>query len=61
MNSNLNKARKSKNDEYYTKYEDIEKEFKNYKEQFKGKVVYCNCDNYKYSNFYKYFKENYKE
>jgi len=55
----LNKAKKTKNDEFYTLYEDIEKELKYYSEYFENKVVYCNCDT-KDSNFYKYFKENFE-
>jgi len=59
-NSNLRNARKAKNDEFYTQYEDIEKEMEHYKDQFKDKIIYCNCDS-KYSNFVKYFKDNYEE
>ena len=40
-NSNLRKAAKNKNDEFYTQLSDIEKEVKNYKKHFKDKVVYC--------------------
>lgn len=54
-NSNLHKAQKEKNDEFYTLLNDIEKELQHY--DFKDKVVYCNCDN-ETSNFVKYFKEN---
>ncbi len=43
-NSSLNKAAKVKNDEFYTQLADIEKELKRYKDQFRGKVLYCNCD-----------------
>ena len=43
-NTNLHHAKKAKNDEFYTRIEDIEKELKYYKDFFKGKVVYCNCD-----------------
>lgn len=43
-NKNLHKANKSKNDEFYTQLSDIEKEVRHYKEHFKGKVVFCNCD-----------------
>lgn len=42
-NKNLHKAHKAKKDEFYTQLIDIEKELKHYKDQFKGKVVYCNC------------------
>ena len=41
-NSKLHKANKAKNDEFYTQLVDIEKELKHYKEQFRGKIVYCN-------------------
>lgn len=58
-NKNLIKAKKEKNDEFYTQYKDIEKELKHYKEYFKNKIVYCNCDNPKYSNFWKYFFDNF--
>ena len=59
-NKNLRKAKKEKNDEFYTQLTDIKKELSNYKEQFKDKVVFCNCDNPEYSNFWKYFKLNFK-
>ena len=44
MNLNLQQARKAKKDDFYTQLVDIEKELKHYKEYFKNKVVYCNCD-----------------
>lgn len=59
-NSNLRKAAKVKNDEFYTQLSDIEKELTHYKEHFKGKVVYCNCDDPYRSNFVKYFALNFK-
>ena len=55
LNSNLHKANKAKKDEFYTQLIDIEKELKHYKEQFRDKVVYCNCDDPFESNFFKYF------
>lgn len=58
-NSNLHKANKDKKDEFYTQLVDIEKELKHYKEQFRGKVVYCNCDDPFESNFFKYFASNF--
>ena len=58
-NTNLKTAKKSKNDEFYTLMEDVEKELRFYTESFKGKVVYCNCDDYQESNFYKYFYYNF--
>jgi len=59
LNSNLHKANKAKKDEFYTQLVDIEKELKHYKDQFKGKVVYCNCDDPFESNFFKYFASNF--
>lgn len=58
-NENLHKANKAKKDEFYTQLIDIEKELKHYKEQFKDKVVYCNCDDPFESNFFKYFASNF--
>lgn len=59
-NENLHKAAKEKNDEFYTQLSDIEKELKHYKEHFKDKVVFCNCDDPEWSNFWKYFSINFK-
>lgn len=59
LNSNLRKASKAKNDEFYTQLSDIEKELKHYKNQFRNKVVYCNCDDPFESNFFKYFAGNF--
>ena len=60
-NKNLRKAKKAKNDEFYTQYADIAKELPYYKEQLADKIIYCNCDNPKYSNFYKFFKDKFEE
>jgi hypothetical protein len=60
-NSNLRKAAKVKQDEFYTQLSDIENELKHYREHFKGKVVYCNCDDPKSSNFFTYFSQNFKQ
>ena len=60
-NSNLREAKRKKNDEYYTRYEDIEKELEYYQDNFKSKGVYCPCDDYRMSNFVKYFKDNYQK
>jgi len=59
LGSNLHKANKAKKDEFYTQLIDIEKELKHYKEQFRGKVVYCNRDDPFESNFPKYFASNF--
>src|SRR3989338_6737483 len=58
-NKNLRKANAAKKDEFYTQLVDIEKELKHYKIQFRGKVVYCNCDDPFESNFFKYFAANF--
>lgn len=58
-NENLTKAKKVKNDEFYTRYADIEKEVSHYREQLEGKWVYSPCDDYRWSNFTKYFKDNF--
>lgn len=58
--SNLHSAKRAKNDEFYTRLSDIENELKHYKHHFKDKVVYCNCDDPKVSNFFKYFALNFK-
>ena len=60
-NRNLNKAGQAKKDEFYTQLTDIEKELKHYKSQFRGKVVYCNCDDPYESNFFRYFVLNFKK
>jgi len=60
MASNLNNAKKAKADEFYTQLTDIEKEMRHYKDFFKGKVVYCNCDDARESNFFKYFSLNFE-
>lgn len=59
-NKNLHKASGAKKDEFYTQLADIEDELKHYKDQFRGKVVFCNCDDPKESNFVKYFSRNFE-
>lgn len=58
-NGNLTRAKKAKNDEFYTQASDIEEELKHYRQHFKGKVVYCNCDDPTYSEFWRYFHLNF--
>lgn len=60
-NSNLHKAKKAKNDEFYTRYEDIEKELVHYKDELFGKTIYCPCDDYRVSEFPKFFKDKFKD
>ncbi len=61
LNKNLHSAKKGKNDEFYTQLEDIERELNHYKEHFKNKVVYCNCDDPRVSNFFHYFSYNFEK
>lgn len=58
-NKSLQKANIAKNDEFYTQLVDIESELRHYKEQFRGKVIFCNCDDPFESNFFKYFAMNF--
>jgi hypothetical protein len=58
--SNLTDAKKAKNNEFYTGFNDIVNEVGHYKEHFKGKVVYCNCDDPEESNFWRYFEKNFE-
>lgn len=60
-NSTLHKAKSSKSDEFYTLMEDIERELAYYQDSFRGKTIYCNCDNPKESNFFKYFFYNFRQ
>jgi len=59
-NTNLHKAKKEKNDEFYTQLSDIENEVKYYKEHFKGKTVFLNCDDPEESMFWNYFALNFE-
>lgn len=58
-NSNLNGAKTARKDEFYTQLTDIEKELRHYRKHFKGKTVFCNCDDPFESNFFKYFVLNF--
>ena len=60
-NENLKEARNAKKDEFYTQLSDIEKEIRNYKEHFKDKIVYCNCDDPRVSNFFHFFSHKFEE
>jgi len=61
LNQNLHAAKASKKDEFYTQLEDIERELRHYKDHFKGKVVLCNCDDPRISNFFHYFAHNFED
>lgn len=60
QNKNLHNAKNNKKDEFYTQLVDIENELRHYKDHFKGKVVYCNCDDPRVSNFFHYFSYNFE-
>ena len=60
LNRTLHVAKSSKKDEFYTQLSDIESELKHYKEHFKNKVVFCNCDDPRVSNFFHYFSYNFE-
>ena len=61
QNKNLHQAKNNKKDEFYTQLSDIEKELKHYKKHFKDKVVYCNCDDPRVSNFFHFFSYNFEK
>lgn len=54
-NQNLHEAKKVKNDEFYTFLENVENELHHYKDFFRDKIVFCNCNDHEQSSFYKYF------
>lgn len=54
-NAGLNAAKAAKQDEFYTRLTDIEAELKHYRKHFRGKTIFCNCDDPFESNFFKYF------
>lgn len=56
----LSNARINKNDEFYTQLSDIERELRHYRDYFKDKVIFCNCDDPEESHFWKYFSENFE-
>lgn len=60
-NANLSNAKRAKNDEFYTQLSDIENELKHYKSHFAGKVVYCNCDDARESNFFRFFQKKFND
>ena len=59
-NSSLHKAKKLKNDEFYTQLSDIQAELQHYSSHFYGRTIYCNCDDPTWSNFWVYFHRNFK-
>ena len=61
LNSSFQEAKKAKEDEFYTQLSDIERELRHYKAHFEAKVVYCNCDDPRVSNFFHYFSYNFEK
>ena len=61
QHNKLREAKVSKKDEFYTQLEDIERELKHYKHHFENKVVYCNCDDPRVSNFFHFFSYNFEK
>lgn len=59
LNSGLTNAKRAKKDEFYTQLADIESELRHYREHFRGKRVFCNCDDPYESNFFRYFALNF--
>ncbi|WP_270315792.1 adenine-specific methyltransferase EcoRI family protein [Streptococcus infantarius] len=59
-NNSLTRAKANKEDEFYTQISDVEKELKHYTNHFKGKHVFCNCDDPEESSFWRYFALNFK-
>jgi hypothetical protein len=60
-NSSLSAAKVNKEDEFYTELADIDRELKHYRAHFNGKVVYCNCDDPRVSNFFHFFSYNFEK
>ena len=59
-NENLHAAKTNPNDEFYTQRETVENELSHYEEHFRGKVVYCNCDDPEWSEFWQFFMRNFR-
>lgn len=59
-NDTLHSAKKNTKDEFYTQYKDVSDECVHYRPHFKGKVIYCNCDDPTWSNFWRFFHNNFK-
>lgn len=59
-NRDLRTAQRAKQDEFYTSLRDIELEMAHYGPHFQDKIVYCNCDDPRASNFVRYFVENFE-
>lgn len=60
LNNPLQKANSAVRDEFYIQRANIENELRHYGDHFRGKIVYCNCDDPKVSNFFDYFSSNFR-
>src|SRR6266545_6082266 len=58
-NESLSARNRTPADEFYTQLTDIEAELRHYRDQFRGKVVFCNCDDPYESSFFKFFAMNF--
>jgi hypothetical protein len=61
LNRSLHAAKATKQDEFYTQLSDIEKELRHYTKHFTNKIILCNCDDPKVSNFFHYFSHNFEK
>ncbi len=59
-NAALTAAKAARKDEFYTQLPDIERELRHYRDHFRGKIVYCNCDDPRVSQFVHYFSHNFE-
>ena len=60
-NESMGRARMAKNDDYYTRLPDIESECRHYRDHFRGKSIFCNCDDPEYSQFWRYFEAKFED
>ncbi len=60
-NKQLGRAKKAKEDEFYTQLSDSERELRHYEHHFRGKTVLCNCDDPRVSNFFHYFSYKFED
>lgn len=60
-NAHMRQAKLMKNDEFYTRFEDIAAEYGHYKQHFENRTIFCNCDDPRTSNFWRYFHLNFKK
>lgn len=59
-NTNLQNAKREKNDEFYARLRDVSEELRHYETHFRGKTILCNCNDPTWSAFWKYFHRNFE-